>query len=123
MRRTRACRDWRARRRSARPRSAREDWRRPPPRTARSPPARPEPRTGRPALPQAAPRSGGQRGPRELAALLQAGNDQVQQAEAELRILEIQLLELIIVDLCRLHVGLAAHRHGTPAIGGEQTDL
>src|ERR1700694_3273882 len=62
-------------------------------------------------------------GPSKLATALQARNDQVQQAEAELRILEIQLLELIIVDPRRLHIGLAAHRHGAPAVGREQSDF
>jgi hypothetical protein len=54
---------------------------------------------------------------------LQTLNDQVQQPKPELRVLEVQLLELIIVDDCSLNIGLAAHRHDAPAVGREQTDL
>src|SRR5262245_51152228 len=66
--------------------------------------------------------SGWQR-PRQLAAALHARDDQMEQTESELRILEVELLELIVVDHRGLHVALAAHRHGAPAVRREQADL
>src|SRR5262245_43549352 len=62
-------------------------------------------------------------GRRKLAVALHARDDQVEQAKSELRILEIELLELVVVDLCGQHVGLAAHRRRAPAVGREQADL
>src|SRR5882672_7147032 len=47
----------------------------------------------------------------------------MQQAESELRILEIQFLEPIIVDDRGMNIGLATHRHGALAVRSEQTDF
>src|SRR4030081_2748388 len=47
----------------------------------------------------------------------------MQQAESELRILEIQFLEPIIVDDRCMNIGLATHRHGALAVRSEQTDF
>src|SRR5437764_3417025 len=59
----------------------------------------------------------------KFAVILQARYDQVEQAESELRVLEVQFLELIVVDRRRLNVGFTADRHCAPAIGCEQTNL
>src|SRR5215831_8629925 len=60
---------------------------------------------------------------RQLATPLQACHDQVQQTESELRVLEIEFLEPIVVDHCRVHVGLTAHRCHALAVGSKQPDL
>src|SRR5690242_2712988 len=60
---------------------------------------------------------------RERAVLLHAGDDHLQQAIAELRILEVELLEAVVVEYGGVHFGYAAHRHGAPSVGREQADL
>src|SRR5215468_2690662 len=59
----------------------------------------------------------------KCAVILQARYDQVEQTESELRVLEVQFLELIVIDRRRLNVGLAADGHCAPAIGREQSNL
>src|SRR5215510_1926883 len=60
---------------------------------------------------------------RQLGIALQPRHDQPQQREAELRILEVQLLELLVGDRRRMHLGLAADRHGAPVARREQPHL
>src|SRR5882724_12548908 len=60
---------------------------------------------------------------RKFAVVLHARDDQAQQAEPELRILKIELLEMIVADPSRVDIGLASHRHGSRAARREQADL
>src|SRR5262245_22945746 len=49
---------------------------------------------------------------RQLGTALQPRDDEMQELESELRVLEIQFLDLIVTDPGGLDVGLAAHGHG-----------